>query len=662
LHHEREKFISCQQHGREMHNDHNGSISSFVLLEDYDQKNSQTPNSKRMQEALPSEKPPFPMWEGETLLSVFHFVGEAYSEISSGTIYITSAFLYYHSQKLNNEPLKTTKIALQNIYEIREELNAPVNVSSLNFDYSVFIQCKDSRVLKFTFQEESHASKFGVRLKELCFVSLEETFAFYNIQFMNTHDWHVLSWQREMDRLQLHEHFRITEVNKDFLLCSSYPEQFIVPKHVTDQDLREMASFRSKNRVAALCWYSTEHKVSMFRCSQPMSGWIGWARSPADERVVDCIRKLDGMERSLTIVDCRSRTNAVANQARSGGTENIQNYKNCSLIFLDIGNIHSMRQALKDIHERASNYEDGQALWLKYIRSILQGSVKIASLLLKQKCSVLVHCSDGWDRTSQVTALSQIIVDGYFRTIAGFQVLIEKEWLSFGHKFNQRLAHGSSEFWGDEQSPVFLQFLDCVHQLFQCAPRSFEFNETYLITIMEQAWSCSFGTFMGDNPMQRRKLDLENLTPAVWGYLNSSEQVERFKNPLYQPGTNSIAHLIKLNKDLKFWYDIFPSTGLTQQSPESLLRKYYEAQLAATTGQLKQWQSGAVITTLEGQKAFLVTCPDVSKFSTPYTIIDDYEPTPQSPQRDDHLSDVQFQNETRDWIVLGREPLKQQIE
>ena len=37
----------------------------------------------------------------------------------------------------------------------------------------------------------------------------------------------------------------------------------------------------------------------------------------------------------------------------------------------------------------------------------------------------------------QITALSMMMLDPYFRTIKGFEVLIEKEWLSFGHKFAQ---------------------------------------------------------------------------------------------------------------------------------------------------------------------------------------------------------------------------------
>ena len=63
----------------------------------------------------------------------------------------------------------------------------------------------------------------------------------------------------------------------------------------------------------------------------------------------------------------------------------------------------------------------------------------------------------------------------------GFQVLVEREWLHFGHKFAERGGHDVYCSDANQMSPVFLQFLDCVYQLTQQYPAEFQFNEAYLV-------------------------------------------------------------------------------------------------------------------------------------------------------------------------------------
>lgn len=63
----------------------------------------------------------------------------------------------------------------------------------------------------------------------------------------------------------------------------------------------------------------------------------------------------------------------------------------------------------------------------------------------------------------------------------GFQVLVEREWLEFGHKFADRCGNGVNCDDPNERSPVFLQWLDCVYQLYKQFPCAFQFNEAYLV-------------------------------------------------------------------------------------------------------------------------------------------------------------------------------------
>jgi len=127
------------------------------------------------------------------------------------------------------------------------------------------------------------------------------------------------------------------------------------------------------------------------------------------------------------------------------------------LSFHNIHNIHVMRDSLGKI--RAMCYPatsdtawlsnlDGTN-WLRHCRAVLRGAVRIADLLERGK-SVVVHCSDGWDRTAQLSALAMIMLDPYYRTLEGFAVLVEKEWLAFGHQFGKRVGHGNKNH-GDEQ-------------------------------------------------------------------------------------------------------------------------------------------------------------------------------------------------------------------
>ena len=179
------------------------------------------------------------------------------------------------------------------------------------------------------------------------------------------------------------------------------------------------------------------------------------ARTASDSR--DEEPKIYGAQQHNLIVDARPTVNALAMQAVGLGSENMDNYRFATKIYLGIDNIHVMRDSLNkvidtlkesDVIPLAPNREAlAKSNWLKHIGGLLDGAGIIARQVGLQHSHVLIHCSDGWDRTSQLSALSQLCLDPYYRTLEGFIVLVEKDWLSFGHQFAHRSGFLSSEKW-----------------------------------------------------------------------------------------------------------------------------------------------------------------------------------------------------------------------
>ena len=113
--------------------------------------------------------------------------------------------------------------------------------------------------------------------------------------------------------------------------------------------------------------------------------------------------------------------------------------------------------------------------WLSHIKLLLEGAADVVDRLTTNKAwyssypshaslmltilSVMVHCSDGWDRTSQLVSLSMLLMDPFYRTTRGFGILIQKEWLSFGHRFSDRIGHGEPTDFSSEHSPIFVQWM-----------------------------------------------------------------------------------------------------------------------------------------------------------------------------------------------------------
>lgn len=74
-----------------------------------------------------------------------------------------------------------------------------------------------------------------------------------------------------------------------------------------------------------------------------------------------------------------------------------------------------------------------ESKWFEQLKALLE----VANMICERMddgSSVMVALEDGWDLTSQIVSLAELMMDPYYRTIEGFCVLIEREWLSMGHR------------------------------------------------------------------------------------------------------------------------------------------------------------------------------------------------------------------------------------
>ncbi|CAL1705304.1 unnamed protein product [Somion occarium] len=559
---------------------------------------------------------------------------------SSGTLHLTTHHLIFVYDDSTKEEMWAPYPLISLVTRL------PQTLSGL---YPLTVHTRTFETFTLSFKALQDAVDVFESIKELTVVTtINQLYAFFytpNPPFNPTNGWSIYNPREEFGRMGVGTRtkaWRFTDLNKDYSFSPTYPAKLVVPTRISDTTLQYAGKYRSKCRIPALTYLHWANYGSITRSSQPMVGLTA-NRSIQDEKLIEAIFQTHhftesraaaapvyGATKTNLIIDARPTANAMANTAKGAGTENMDHYKDAKKAYLGIDHIHTMRESLAKVVEALRETEmvaasaggtvpgenmavpilDRQALrrsgWLRHISAIMEGTVLIVRNVHINSSHVLIHCSDGWDRTAQLSSLSQLCLDPFYRTIRGFQILVEKDWLSFGHKFLDRCGHLSSEkfflapventsnasgaeaaqaFFASvqnrftsqshikETSPVFHQFLESVRQLQRQFPERFEFNERFLRRLHYHLYSCQFGTFLCNTERERRIGDGERppceATVSVWDLFNSTAENGLNLNPDYDPSLDDPASrrpktdqgvLLPNPKDVRFWHELYGRT------------------------------------------------------------------------------------------------------
>jgi hypothetical protein len=360
-------------------------------------------------------------------------------------------------------------------------------------------------------------------------------------------------------------------------ICDTYPKFVIVPAAITREHLLEIASFRAHERIPILTYHWRERKANLWRSGQCKSG-LSKSRCSPDEFLVSLMHNQfaynsipemhNGFERQrhldVHLYDARDRLAVFGNMLSGKGSENPSYYRNCNISFNNLPNMSSIQATFAKLVSCLTNLEkDGLGEikeWLESMALVLQLTAKIIKSM-SEGVSVFVHCSDGWDRTSQVCALAQLAIDPYFRTINGFIDLINKEFVFLGHQFAKRNGMATTD--RSQFSPIYVQFMNCVLQIVRRTPAAFEFNEIFLQEMTLFVYSGVFGEFLGNHFQERDRLKLDIKYVSLYEFADRFRK--RYENPTFGPMEDKVLFVPTKGFNLFFWKELF--YGWVRQDP-----------------------------------------------------------------------------------------------
>ncbi|PWA17180.1 hypothetical protein CCH79_00010410 [Gambusia affinis] len=373
----------------------------------------------------------------------------------------------------------------------------------------LILYCKDLRVIRFCFDEAGPESA-----KKVCLAIAH---------YSHPADLHLL-FGFEYQGLRYHQ-------SKDVLLwfslnSFSLPEYIVVPVSLTDQELKQLSSSFNDGRVPLWCWNHRNGSslVRMAGQTEPL------AQRKTELKIFTAITKSHPQRREVTFTDL---------------DRNLPNIQEIQSAFIKARQICTLDPFEESEERWLSSIENSR--WLEYIRMFLKVSAETVYNLDGKNASVVLLEEEDRDLNCVVSSLVQLMLDPRYRSLNGFQSLVQKEWVMAGHRFLDRCNHLKKN--DNKESPLFTLFLDCVWQLTNQYPAAFEFTEAYLTVLSDSMWIPLFSTFLFNSSKQCTQL-LQDFAkskaippgenhaaffPPVWKWSQqfSTRDQTLFNNPMY---------------------------------------------------------------------------------------------------------------------------------
>ncbi|KAF5270485.1 hypothetical protein FQA39_LY08363 [Lamprigera yunnana] len=490
---------------------------------------------------------------------------------------ITSHHLILSSRKEEDQEIW---LLHQSIDVVEKRIN---NSTSNQTGGSLILKCKDLQIIQLDISntEDLHNVHYSLdRLSNLDNPTSMYPF-FYRPMYSILEDGHNLfNPETEFSKLLTSDEWRISTVNNDYSVCSTYGANLVVPKCIDDDTIIAAATFREGGRFPILS-YRHDNGVVLLRSSQPLLNNNN-KRSRSDEKILNAVL---GTTTKGYIIDTRSSSLANQCKAKGGGTEPDCNYpqwrrihkgldkiSNCNGAVLE--SFAKLMDAVNDVNCSSDKWMSRleNSNWLTFIQAALNSACLVAQCVDQEGVSVLVHGTFGLDSTLLVTSIVQVILNPDCRTVRGLQALIEREWIQAGYPFYTRNSKSCyANIKNKQHQPTFVLFLDAIQQLHQQFPCSFEFTTYMLVLLFEHSYFSQFGTFLGNCEADRNNLKTSKTT-SLWSYLNRPDILTSLLNPMYEPNKATIWPSVA-PVSLALWNDLYLRWVIDQKQNKKALSK-----------------------------------------------------------------------------------------